>query len=100
VLYFRQNFLKVAFQLSHPEGSMRFCRNVAFAVGVCALCALCLVAFATPAYAYTDPNAVGLASQIITPLLIMLSAAATFMRKQIAAAFFSLRERLRRRADA
>jgi hypothetical protein len=43
---------------------------------------------------------VGLASQIITPLLIMLSAAATFMRKQIAAAFGSLRERLRRSPDA
>jgi hypothetical protein len=77
---------------------MKFRRNVVAAVGVCMLCAVCLVALATPAYAYTDPNAVGLASQIITPLLIMLSAAATFMRRQIAAAFGALRERLRRRA--
>ena len=41
---------------------MKVRRNVLAAVGVCMLCALCLVALATPAYAYTDPNAVGLAS--------------------------------------
>lgn len=63
-----------------------------------ALCALFLLSVPTPAHAYTDPNAVGLASQIITPLLIMLSAAATFLRKQIAAGFSALTRRLRRDA--
>ena len=79
---------------------MKFRRNVVAAVGVCLLLALCLVAVATPAYAYTDPNAVGLASQIITPLLIMLSAGLAFMRKQIAAAFGAMARRLRRTPDA
>jgi len=64
---------------------------------LCAFCALLLVCLTTPAYAYGDPNAVGLASQIITPLLIMLSAGAAFLRKQIGAAFVALSRRLRRR---
>jgi len=72
--------------------------RVPAALAVCALCVLLLVTIATPAYAYTDPNAVGLASQIITPLLIMLSAAAAFLRKQIAAGFSALTRRLRRNA--
>jgi hypothetical protein len=59
--------------------------------------ALCFLLVATPAYAYSDPNAIGLASQILTPLLIFASAAVTFLRKQIAAAFSSLTRRLRRR---
>ncbi|HWD00069.1 MAG TPA: hypothetical protein VG456_25095 [Candidatus Sulfopaludibacter sp.] len=63
--------------------------------------ALFLLVFAVPVYAYTDPNAVGLASQILTPLLILISAAATFLRKQIAAAFGALVRRVRReRSDA
>jgi hypothetical protein len=72
--------------------------RVTAALVVCAFCALFLVSVTTPAYAYTDPNAVGLASQIITPLLIMLSAAAAFLRKQIGAAFGALTRRLRRDA--
>lgn len=71
--------------------------RVSTAVALCGLCALLLVCLTTPAYAYGDPNAVGLASQIITPLLIMLSAGAAFLRKQIAAAFVALSRRLRRR---
>jgi hypothetical protein len=71
--------------------------RVPAALAVCAFCALFLVSVTTPAYAYTDPNAFGLASQIITPLLLMLSAAATFLRKQIGAAFGALTRRLRRR---
>jgi hypothetical protein len=67
----------------------------AFAVGT-----LCLVFATTPAYAYTDPNAVGLASQILTPLLILAGAGVTFLRKQIGAAFGALTRRLRRRANA
>ena len=61
---------------------------------------LCLVFIATPAYAYIDPNAAGLVSQILTPLLIAAAAAATFLRKQIGAAFAALSRRLRdARAD-
>ena len=73
---------------------MRYGRSLAV---VSLLVALWFVLLATPAYAYSDPNAIGLASQIITPLLIFASAAATFLRKQIAAAFSSLTRRLRRR---
>jgi hypothetical protein len=76
---------------------MKCRRNVPAAVGLCVFCAVCFLLIATPAYAYTDPNAVGLASQIITPLLIMLSAAFAFLRKQIAAAFGALTRRLRGR---
>ena len=36
---------------------------------------------------YIDPNAAGMLSQIITPLLIMAAAALTFLRKQVSAVF-------------
>jgi hypothetical protein len=65
-----------------------------------AVCSLCIVFIATPAYAYVDPNAVGLVSQILTPLLIAAAAAVTFLRKQIGAAFSALTRLFRRRADA
>ena len=74
--------------------------RVPSAFRLCALFVFVLVLFASPAYAYGDPNAIGLASQILTPLLIMLSAAATFLRKQIGAAFSALFKRLRRSANA
>jgi hypothetical protein len=63
------------------------------------VCTLCLVCIATPAYAYIDPNAAGLVSQILTPLLIAAAAGVTFLRKQIGAAFSSLSQRFRGRAD-
>lgn len=61
---------------------------------------LCLLFITTPAYAYIDPNAAGLASQILTPLVLAAAAAVTFLRKQIGAAFGALTRRLRRRTDA
>jgi len=61
---------------------------------------LCLLCIATPSYAYIDPNAAGLASQILTPLLVVLGAAFTFFRKQVLAVFDGLSRRLRRRVDA
>ena len=64
-----------------------------------ATCCLCFVLVATPAYAYIDPNAAGLVSQIITPLLIAAAAAATFLRKQIGAFFSAISRRFRRRPD-
>ena len=76
---------------------MKYHRNVPTAFVVCALC---LVFITTPSYAYVDPNAAGLASQILTPLLIAAAAGVTFLRKQIGAALGALTRRLSRRADA
>jgi hypothetical protein len=75
---------------------MRHHRNIPTAVVVCALV---LVFITTPAYAYIDPNAAGLASQILTPLLMIAATCITFLRKRIGAAFGALTRRVRRRAD-
>ncbi len=75
---------------------MKRCRKVPLAL---VLCCLCLVFIATPAYAYIDPNAAGLVSQIVTPLLIAAAAAATFLRKQIGDFFSAISRRFRRRPD-
>jgi hypothetical protein len=75
---------------------MRRHRNVPIALVVTLLS---LVLVTTPAYAYIDPNAAGLVSQIIAPLLIAAAAGVTFLRKQIGAAFSALTRRLRLRAD-
>jgi hypothetical protein len=75
---------------------MKCHRNVPIALVVAVMC---LVFITTPAYAYIDPNAAGLLSQIITPLLIAAAASVTFLRKQIGATFSALSRRLRRRAD-
>lgn len=62
---------------------------------------LCIVfVVAIPAYAYIDPNAAGLLSQILTPLLVIAGAGITFFRKQVGALFAGVSRRLRRRADA
>jgi hypothetical protein len=45
------------------------------------------------------PNAVGLVSQILTPLLIAAGASATFFRKQVGGLLAGLLRRLRLRAD-
>jgi len=63
------------------------------------LCCLCVVFVAIPAYAYIDPNAAGLLSQILTPLLVVAAAGFTFFRKQVGAIFSGLSRRLRGRAD-
>ena len=59
----------------------------------------CLGVIAIPAYGYVDPNATGLISQILTPLLIAADASATFLRKRVGAVLSAVRERLRRGAD-
>ena len=64
-----------------------------------AFCFLCLVFLAVPAYAYADPNTVGLISQVLTPLLIMAGACVTFLRKSLLAAFDRMRRRMRGRAE-
>ncbi len=60
---------------------------------------LCVVFVTIPAYGYTDPNTVGLISQILTPLLITAGACLTFLRKSVGAALSGLSRRLRRRSD-
>jgi hypothetical protein len=63
------------------------------------VCLVCVVFLAKPAYAYVDPNAAGLVSQILTPLLIFAAAGLTFLRKQVGAVFAGLSRRLRGRVD-
>jgi len=75
---------------------MKYHRNVPIALVVAVLC---LVFVTTPAYAYIDPNAAGLVSQILTPLLVAAAAGLTFFRKRVAEVFAGLSRRLRRRAD-
>jgi hypothetical protein len=63
------------------------------------LCAFSFVLITIPAYGYTDPNTVGLISQILTPLVITAGATLTFLRKRIATALSGLVHRLRGKAD-
>jgi hypothetical protein len=42
---------------------------------------------ATPAWAYVDPNATGLISQLAAPVLLVAATALTFLRRQIGSAF-------------
>ena len=56
---------------------MKYTRRVPV---VLVMSCLCLVFITMPAYGYVDPNATGLISQILTPLLIAAAASATFLR--------------------
>jgi type IV secretory pathway TrbL component len=47
---------------------------------------LCGMLTAAPAYAYVDPNATGLISQIAGPVLVVAATGAAFLRKQISSA--------------
>ena len=80
-----------------PKEPMKDYRKDATAFVVCCLC---VVFIAIPAYRYIDPNAAGLASQVLTPLLLALGAGFTFFRKQLKSAIARLSRRLRPRADA
>jgi hypothetical protein len=64
-------------------------------------CVFCLMT-TMPLYglAYADPNTVGLISQVLTPLLIIVGASVTFLRQRIVATLSGLSRRLRRRANA
>jgi hypothetical protein len=59
-----------------------------------------LLLITVPAYGYADPNTIGLLSQMVTPLLIIAGACATFLRKGIANVFGRVFRRLRGRSDA
>jgi drug/metabolite transporter (DMT)-like permease len=65
------------------------------------VCLFCLMT-TMPLYglAYADPNTVGLISQVLTPLLIIVGASVTFLRQRIVATLSGLSRRLRRRANA
>jgi hypothetical protein len=63
------------------------------------LSCLCVVLVAMPAYGYIDPNAAGLLSQILTPLLVAAAAAFTFFRKQVSAFFSRFAQLFRRHSD-
>ena len=58
---------------------------------------LCGLLLAAPAYAYVDPNATSLLTQILTPMLIIAAASVTFLRKQTSSAIGWLADRIRRR---
>jgi len=75
---------------------MNMSRNTATVVIFCAVVVLFV---ALPAHAYIDPNAAGLLSQIITPLLVAAAAGLTFFRKRIADLFAGISRRFRRGAD-
>ena|SRR5436190_14532813 len=60
---------------------------------------LCLVFITIPAYGYTDPNTIGLISQVLTPLLITAAAGFAFLRKRVSDAVTELSRRLRRRTS-
>ncbi len=64
-----------------------------------AFCLAVTILIVTPAYAYIDPNAAGLLSQIITPLLVAAAAGFTFFRKQVANLFAGVTRRFRRDSD-
>lgn len=64
-----------------------------------AFCASVVLLMSVPAYAYIDPNAAGLLSQIITPLLVVAAAGLTFFRRRLGDLFAGLSKRFRRGAD-
>lgn len=62
-------------------------------------CFLCVLLFVRPVYAYIDPNAAGLVSQILTPILVFAAAGVTFFRKRIADMFAGVTRRFARKDD-
>jgi hypothetical protein len=76
---------------------MKNCRND---VIVIVFTFVCVMVVALPAFGYIDPNAAGLVSQILAPLLVAAAAAFTFFRKQLGTALASVSRRLRRRENA
>ena len=60
---------------------------------------LCFLSTTIPAYGYTDPNTVGMISQMLTPLVITAGTTLTLFRKRVGAVFTGLMNRLRGKAD-
>jgi hypothetical protein len=68
-------------------------------VNAIVFCALLVLLITVPAHAYIDPNAAGLLSQIITPLLVAAAAGLTFFRRRLSDLFAGISRRFRRGAD-
>jgi hypothetical protein len=64
------------------------------------LCLFAVLFASIPAHAYVDPNAAGLLSQILTPLLIAAGASLTFFRKRVGDVVSGVLRRFRGRSDA
>jgi hypothetical protein len=62
-------------------------------------CSLVVLLAERPAYAYIDPNAAGLVSQILTPVLVFAAAGLTFFRKRIGDLFSGISRRFGRKDD-
>lgn len=75
---------------------MKFSRN---SVNAIVFCATLVLLITVPAHAYIDPNAAGLLSQIITPLLVAAAAGLTFFRRRLSDFFAGISRRFRRGAD-
>jgi hypothetical protein len=75
---------------------MEFSMNPRPTLKIALLVVACGLLFAQPAYGYIDPNATNLLTQILTPLLVVAAAGATFLRKQAGAAIGWLADRFRR----
>jgi amino acid permease len=82
--------------ISFLRSQMKHRRRLPIGVVVFVLLFLCI---ATPAYAYIDPNAAGLISQILTPVIVAVGAGLTFFRKQLGALYSTVVRRLRRSED-
>lgn len=54
---------------------------------------------AVPAHAYVDPNAQSLLTQVLTPLLVIVAAGLTFLRKEAGSAVGWLANRIRGRKN-
>ena len=96
VLKSQDNSIAIPRLFSNLEESVKRRGNVPIAL---VLCCVCIVFIATPAYAYIDPNAAGLVSQILTPLFVAAAAGLTFFGRRLADVFATLSRRLRRCAD-
>jgi hypothetical protein len=75
---------------NHTNRRLGFSRQMLFLL-------LCSALWPKAAHAYVDPNAQGLLVQMLTPLLIIATAGATFLRKQVGSTFHWLKGRLRKR---
>jgi hypothetical protein len=58
---------------------------------------MCGLLLAMPAYAYVDPNATSLLTQVLTPVIIIAAAGMTFLRKQAGSAIGWVADRIHRR---
>jgi hypothetical protein len=86
----RQSIRVIGWQYGTPVRRRSTTPRVAFLLLGCGLL------LAVPAYAYIDPNAQSLLTQILTPILVLSAAGLTFLRKQAGSAIGWLAGRVRR----